>query len=193
VLVAPEGVFSFTTRFQETRFEVEGENWINYKNRGPLAPTFLFLRQEGLGKPFKQARDEAANIQEIVDQALPGTNIKVQPVVVFTSGKAIVEVHDPAIPVVYADPKRKPSLRALLRDVKSKGLGDVVEEPEPVVVAVAKKKKGKPSKHVKQHDIREVRAKEEVLSPEQIETLDKALMGTLSKNVITKQIEEDEA
>jgi len=118
VLVSPQGVYTFTTRFQETRFKVEGNKWFNRKNRGPLAPLFLFLKQEGLGDPFKQANAQADTIQAIVDQALPGTKIEVQPVVVFTSPKATLDVIDPDIPVVYADPKKKPSLKGLLREEK---------------------------------------------------------------------------
>ncbi len=118
VLVAPYGVFTFTTRFQESRFKVEGEKWYNWKARGPLAPLFLFLRQEGLGEPFKQATKEAEKVQALVDKALPGKNVKVQPMVVFTSPKAVLELDDPAMPVAYADPKQKPSLKSELRDVK---------------------------------------------------------------------------
>jgi Nuclease-related domain len=118
VLVSPQGVYTFATRFQESRFKVEGDKWYNWKNRGPLAPLFLFLKQEGLGDPFKQANAEADAVQAIVDQTLPGTKIEVQPVVVFSNPKATLEVIDPDIPVVYADPKKKPSLKGLLREDK---------------------------------------------------------------------------
>ncbi|HLY29282.1 MAG TPA: hypothetical protein VKQ72_23250 [Aggregatilineales bacterium] len=120
VLVAPQGVFSLTTRWQETGFEVDGEKWYNAKGRGPLAPIFLFLKQERLGDPFKQARQEAESIQAIVDEALPSAKIVVRPAVVFTSNKAKLEVDEPALPVVYADPKKRPSLKALLKDEKKK-------------------------------------------------------------------------
>jgi hypothetical protein len=120
VLVSPQGVYTFTTRFQESRFKVEGSKWYSWKARGPLAPLFLFLKQEALGDPFKQAQKEAESVQSIVDQAVPGSGIKVQPVVVFTSPKATLEVIDPEIPVVYADLKKKPSLKSLLREDKRK-------------------------------------------------------------------------
>ena len=120
VLITPQGVFSLTTRFQETRFKIEGDKWFNAKRRGPLAPFFLFLKQEALGDPFKQAKQEAEAVQPLVDQALPGAGIKVQPVVVFTSSKATLDVIDPTIPVAYADAKKKPSLKALLKEGKQK-------------------------------------------------------------------------
>jgi hypothetical protein len=120
VLVAPQGVYTFTTRFQDTRFKVDGDQWVNYKARGPLAPISLFFKQEALGNPFKQATSDANAVQAIVDQAVPGAKIKVQPVVVFTSPKATLEVIDPEIPVVSADLKKKPSLKSLLRIEKKK-------------------------------------------------------------------------
>jgi len=120
VLITPQGVFSLTTRFQETRFKVEGDQWFNAKGRGLLAPMFLFFKQEALGDPFKQAQQEADSIQPLVDQALPGAGIKVQPAVVFTSSKATLEVIDPDLPVVYADAKKKPALKAFLKADKQK-------------------------------------------------------------------------
>ena len=118
VLVAPYGVFTLTTRLQDSRFKIEGDKWTSWKARGPLAPLFLFLKQEGLGDPFKDAASEAEAIQALVDKALPLANIKVQPIVVFTSTRATLEVIDPTIPVVHADPKQKPSLKNQLRDEK---------------------------------------------------------------------------
>ncbi len=98
----------------------KGEKWTNFKARGPLAPIFLFLKQEALGDPFKQANQEAEAVQEAVNKVLPDAGITVTPVVVFTSSKATLEVIDPIISVVYADGKKKPSLKSLLRDEKKK-------------------------------------------------------------------------
>jgi hypothetical protein len=120
VLVSPLGVYTFTTRFQESRFRVEGSKWISWKARGPLAPIFLFLKQEGFGDPFKQANNEADTIEAILKVKLPNAKVEVQPVVVFTSSRATVEIVDPDLPVVYADPKLKPSLKALMRDDKKR-------------------------------------------------------------------------
>ncbi len=120
VLVSPQGVYSFTTRFQESRFKVEGDKWYSSKARGPLAPFFLFLKQEGLRKPFQEANSEADAVQKIIDKALPNSGIEVQPVVVFTSPKATLEINKPDLPVVYADAKKKPSLKALLKEDKQR-------------------------------------------------------------------------
>jgi hypothetical protein len=118
MLVTPHGVFSITTRFQMTRFKVEGETWTNYKLSGPLAPFFLYMKQEGLGKPFEDARADAAKAQAIIDDALPGHGVQVEPIVVFIHPKAEVEIIAPALPVAYASTKKRPSLKAVLRDDK---------------------------------------------------------------------------
>jgi len=118
VLVSPLGVFSLVTRFHETKFKVQEGYWINEKGRGPLAPIFIWLKQEGIGKPFKQADDEAALIQKLVDEALPDAKIEVQSIIVFTSDKAVLELIDPEIPVVYANAKKKPSLKGQIRDFR---------------------------------------------------------------------------
>jgi hypothetical protein len=120
VLISPQGVYTFTTRFQESRFKIEGGKWTSWKARGPLAPLFLFLKQEALGDPFKQANSEADAIEALIKVKLPNSDIPVQPVIVFTSPKAYLEVIDPDLPVVYADLKLKPSLKGLMKDDKKR-------------------------------------------------------------------------
>jgi hypothetical protein len=115
VLVTPWGIYTLTTRYQDARVKVHGEKIIDQKAVGPLGPLFLFLRQEGLRKPFEQARREADEVQALVDETLPEANITVQPVVVFVSPRAVLDVENPAIPVVYVDSKRKPSLKSAVR------------------------------------------------------------------------------
>jgi hypothetical protein len=120
VLVSPQGIFTLTTRFHEGKYKVEGEKWHNFKQRGPLAPLFIFLRQEHLSDPFGQARKEAQSLHALVEEILPNSKLEVQPVVVFISPKVELEIIDPAIPVVYADAKQKPSLKSLLKSDKTR-------------------------------------------------------------------------
>jgi hypothetical protein len=118
ILITPHGVYALTVRFQMTRFRVEGERWTNYKSRGPLGPFFLFMKQEQLGEPFEDARKDQAALQAVLDEALPESGIEVQPVVVFIHPRAEVEIENPALPVAYASQKKKPSLKAVLREDK---------------------------------------------------------------------------
>lgn len=116
ILLTPQGVYTLTTRYQVTRFKVEGDTWTNYRSRGPLGPAFLYLRQEQLGKPFDDALIESGKLQEIIDKALPESGIEVQPIVVFTSERATLEIINPTLPVVYGSPRKKPSIKTALRE-----------------------------------------------------------------------------
>lgn len=185
VLLAPQGVYTFTTRFQESRFKIEGDKWFSWKARGPLAPLFLFLKQESLGDPFGQAEKEAQTVQTIVDEALPKSGIKVQPVVVFTGQKAILEVDNPTIPVVYADPKKKPSLKGLLRDEQRSKQDKVLKDKE----AKKAKRKDRPKASEEVAVIDE--DKPAVLTPDQIETIDEAILSTLNDRQRERQLVEE--
>ena len=190
VLIAPQGIYSLTTRFQETRYTIEGDKWLNWKARGPFAPIFLFLRQEALGDPFKEATRDAETIQAMVDKALPGVDIKVQPVVVFTSPKATLEVNNPALPVVYADRKKKPSLKGLLRKDKAES----TDPEEPKKVARPKKKSRNPHKpSAKTSTSEDLTGSGPIrLTTEQIDMLDQAFMASVSPRVLNGVFRNDE-
>lgn len=116
ILITPHGVYSITIRFQQTEFKVEGERWTNFRAKGPLGPLFLYMKQEQLGDPFADARRERDLLQAVVDKALPDAGIEVEPLVIFTDPRATLEIVDPAIPVAYATPKKRPSIKSLLRE-----------------------------------------------------------------------------
>lgn len=161
VLITPYGVYTLTTRFQTNSFKVEGDVWTNYKARGPLGPMFLFLRQENIGKPFEEAELTAAKVQEAIDVALPDSGIPVEPIVVFLSDRATLELYGPTIPVVYASSK-KPSLKGILReDRKAK-----TKKP-------AQKGKGEAALEEDDDDF-------EPLTPGEIQTIEDTLMAALT-------------
>ena len=56
----------------------------------------------------------------IVDKALPGSGVQVVPSVIFLSPKTTLEVIDPVMPVAYAYPKKKPTIKDIIRDDKKK-------------------------------------------------------------------------
>src|SRR5690606_19526304 len=76
------------------------------------------MRQDLLGNPFNEAQLHAQEMQKFVNKIAPDSEIEVQPLVVFTSQKVTLDIEDPIIPVLYANPKKKPSLRDYLRDLK---------------------------------------------------------------------------
>jgi len=114
VLIGPEGVFTLTTVWQEHAYRVKGKKW--YGDEGLLRKINGYMRQDLLGNPFQEALFHAQQVQKLVDSIAPDSAVKVLPVVVFINPKASFEAEDPIIPVVYADPKKKPSLRQYLRD-----------------------------------------------------------------------------
>jgi hypothetical protein len=116
VLVSPEGVYTFTTRFQDGPFKIEGDRIIDYRASGPLGRFFSFMRQEGVGKPFEEAQEGAKAIQDILVGA--GHDVEVQPVIVFISNRIRLEVSEPLVPVVVTRKDKEPSLRAFRREQK---------------------------------------------------------------------------
>ncbi len=127
VLICQQGVYSFLTRFQDGVFRVQGDRVTNLRARGPIGGLLTVMRQEQIGKPIAEAQLSAAELQEVLDDALKETpggapiNVVVQPVVVFLSEKARLDIQaPPPIPVVLAQPnkdrKDQPSLKALFKE-----------------------------------------------------------------------------
>lgn len=116
ILVTPHGIFVLTTRFQVTKVTVKGDKWTDAKARGPLAPFFQYIKQERMGNPFDDANLEAVTVQKLIDEALPESEIDVEPVVLFINEKAVLELDDPLYPVAYASPRKKPTVKTVLRD-----------------------------------------------------------------------------
>jgi hypothetical protein len=122
VLVTPNGVYALHVLFHSRAFTVQGDKWIDSRAVGPLAPLFQFLKQENIGKPFKEAEMQAERVQLLVDSAMrpdkPGDKIEVMPVVVMIGPKASLSLSDEQYPVVFADRRKRPHLKGLLRDEK---------------------------------------------------------------------------
>ena len=118
VLVGPEGVFTLTTVWQDGNFRVTGKKW---QGEGGLTKKLLgYLRQDLIGNPFTDAVFHAQQIQRLVDKIEPDSGIEVQPLVVLLSQNVTVETEDPLFPVLFADSKQRPSLRAYLKELSGK-------------------------------------------------------------------------
>ncbi len=119
VLIGPEGVFTVTTVWQEGQYAVKGKKWSG--DSGLVRKILGYMRQDLLGNPFSDAMLEAQQVQRLLDKIAPDAGVEVQPLVVFTSPKVEVEIEDPMLPVLYADPKRRPSLREYLKSQANSG------------------------------------------------------------------------
>lgn len=126
VLIGPEGVFTITVQWHERQYRVSGSKWAG--DRGLFARISGYMRQDMLGNPFNEARLHAQAMQKLVDKIAPDEGIEVQPLIVFTSPKVTLEIDDPIIPVLYANPKKKPSLRDYLRDLKGEERPTLADE-----------------------------------------------------------------
>ena len=116
VLVCPQGVFAIITRYQDGAYRVQGESWRT--RNSPFGRVLSFFRMDGLGNPTAEARRAALKLQERVDEIAP--DIPVQPLIVFISERARLEIEEPAVPVLRAQAKQKPSLTEYLREVRRK-------------------------------------------------------------------------
>lgn len=126
VLIGPEGVFTLMTVWQERPYRIKGKKW--YGEEGLMRKLSGYMRQDLLGNPYQSAFLEAQGVQKLIDQIAPESGVEVQPVIVFISQGAAFEAEDPLLPVVYADPKKKPSLRGYLRDVSAEARPTLSQE-----------------------------------------------------------------
>ena len=66
----------------------------------------------------------------------------VYPLIVFVDPRADLEIIDPTVPVLYATPKKEPSIKSFLRDIQ-------VEEEEPEEPKSSKGRRSSKSKKPK--------------------------------------------
>lgn len=111
VLIAPQGVFAIVTRWHEGKITVDGEKWKTDKSG--VSQFLSNLRMDGVGNPSDEARKAAAHVQKLLKDIAP--NVEVQPLVVFVSPKAVLEISNPSVPVLYADESKDPSLNDYMR------------------------------------------------------------------------------
>ena len=115
VLIGPEGVFALTVIWQERPYRVKGAKW--HGDQGMLRRLNGFMRQDLLGNPFQDAQFSTQQLQRLINKIAPDRDIEVQPLIVFIHPEAVVEIEDPLFPVLYADNKKKPSLRQYLKEL----------------------------------------------------------------------------
>jgi hypothetical protein len=118
VLVTPHGVFAFAIRQQEGDFVINGSKW--QKKGGALSKFLTFFRQDNVGRPDLDVQDEVARAQKFIDEIAPDSKVQVEPVIVFTSPLANLEIVESAIPIYNADPKQKPNLKTFIKEIKGR-------------------------------------------------------------------------
>lgn len=114
VLIAPQGVFVLTTRFQQGNFTVQEDEWKTH--RSAISRITSLFRFEDIGNPTEDAVKNAAHVEALLAQIAPG--VKVQPVVVFTDPRANITIENPTVPVLYGSDKREPNLTTFMREIR---------------------------------------------------------------------------
>lgn len=129
VLVAPQGVFVLFPMFQDRSIIVKDDNWA-LASQG-IGNILVFMRQEGVGNPTKDAILEAEDTQKLINKLIPEHDIIVQPVIVFTHPEADVTTEgDQSVPVVKAT--GSPSLRDFIKAQGSDEEGAITLTPEQI-------------------------------------------------------------
>jgi hypothetical protein len=110
VLLAPFGLCVINPKDQGGKITCKGGKW---RHEGSWRRVmFRIFGQEGLGNPAKEVRAEAEKLRRFFAQQLPGEEVPVEGVVVFTNPQVDLEVENPAVPVL--DGKQ---FKSFLRDL----------------------------------------------------------------------------
>jgi nitrogen fixation-related uncharacterized protein len=115
VLVCAQGVYVIVTRFQEGLFRGRNEKVVNARGGNPIGFMVTLMRQEQMGDPIKEAQTAADELEALLVEY--GIHVPVQPLIVFTSEKAQLEVEgEMPIPILLTNPVlKKGTLKALLK------------------------------------------------------------------------------
>ena len=68
---------------------------------------------DGVGNPNDEAEKAANHLKKLLKEIAP--NVEVKALIVFVSPRAELEIKDAALPVLYADENKEPSLNEYMR------------------------------------------------------------------------------
>jgi hypothetical protein len=113
VLICPQGVFAITTRFQDGRYSVSGNDWKTYG--GFLNGVWRFFRRDAIGNPNEDAQNAARTVKKMLEPIAP--DVEVRPLVVFIDPRVTLSIDNPDVPVLFADSKLEPNLKEYMRTI----------------------------------------------------------------------------
>ena len=114
VLIAPQGVFAITTRWQDRRYTVTGDKWQTH--RSLFSRIFSAFRFDGIGNPTDDALQNAEHVKKLLAGIAP--DVPVRPLIVFTDPRAVITIEDPTVPVLRAQDKINPSIKDYIKDAE---------------------------------------------------------------------------
>lgn len=116
LLICPQGVYVLVTRWHDGSYSVngsdKGDQWRSHQ--GFFGRFFTTLRMDGIGNPTKDAQRLVEHARKLLAPIAP--DVKVEALVVFLSPSVELEMNNPSLTVLYADPREEESLKNFLRE-----------------------------------------------------------------------------
>lgn len=109
VLLAPFGLCVINLKDQGGKISCEGEKW---RHESGWKRILRLFGQEGLGNPTKEAQAGVEKLRRFLAQRLPGEEVPIEGLVIFTNPQVDLETENPAVPVL--DGKQ---FKSFLRDL----------------------------------------------------------------------------
>lgn len=98
LLVGPDACLVLSVQLQSGKVSVQGNHW---KQSMGWKWLFAWMGQENLGNPAKTAQAEADAVERLLSKQLPGVDVPLTPVVVFTDPKVELDVADTSVSAVH--------------------------------------------------------------------------------------------
>jgi hypothetical protein len=116
LLICPQGVYVLVTRWHEGSFSVKasdkGDVWRSLQ--GFFGRFFTTIRMDGIGNPTKDAHRLTEHARKLLAPIAP--DVKIEPLIVFLSPNVELDIDNPSVTVLYADPREEESLKNFLRE-----------------------------------------------------------------------------
>jgi ribosomal protein L7Ae-like RNA K-turn-binding protein len=128
VLICPQGIYAIVTRWHNGTYTVKDDRWQTRQNI--LSRLGSLLRADGIGNPTLDAQRAVEKVKKQLASIAP--DAEVEPLIVFIDNAAQINIESSGIPIVFADPKAKPSLKTYLREVNRARAGSGQQNTMPL-------------------------------------------------------------
>ncbi len=98
VLVTPSACWAFTLKTQGGPIQYANGKW---KHSRGLRSVLMWLGNDSLGNPIREAQAEADSLQRYLTKKLPDVEIPVQPAIVFVNPTAEIETSESPVPAIH--------------------------------------------------------------------------------------------
>ncbi len=98
VLITPNNCLVFTIKMQGKAIRYDNGKW---KSQGRFRSIFLWMANDSLGNPGKEAQVEADALSRYLAKQLPDVEAPIKPVIVFANPTAEVDAAESPIPAVH--------------------------------------------------------------------------------------------